>query len=118
MSALALHSTAHPTALDCTQTALALALGCARLLEALRISGRIMGRAMIGLVAAIAPYYKSVTAALIAFLSAIAAGLSNGHLSAQEWITAVIALLIAGGAVFTVPNLPREPSQPEAPNGQ
>jgi len=56
--------------------------------------------------AAIAPYYKAVAAALIAFLSAIATGLSNGHLSAQEWITAVIAFLVAGGAVFSVPNKP------------
>jgi len=57
---------------------------------------------------AIAPYYKAVTAALVTFLTAIATALDSNGISSQEWITAVIALLVGGGAVFTVPNIPNK----------
>jgi hypothetical protein len=56
----------------------------------------------------IAPYYKAVTAALVTFLTAIATALDSNGISSQEWITAVIALLIGGGAVFTIPNIPNK----------
>jgi hypothetical protein len=55
----------------------------------------------------IAPYYKAVAGALVAFLSALIAGLADGALSWSELLTALIALLIGGGAVFTVPNIPK-----------
>jgi hypothetical protein len=55
----------------------------------------------------IAPYYKAVTGALIAFLSAIAAALAQDGISGQEWITAAIAFLVGLGAVFAIPNIPK-----------
>jgi ABC-type Na+ efflux pump permease subunit len=54
----------------------------------------------------IAPYYKAVSAALIAFLSAIAAALAQDGISSQEWITAAIAFIVGLGAVFAIPNKP------------
>jgi hypothetical protein len=59
---------------------------------------------------AIAPYYKAVTALLVPFLTLIGAALletSDGGstIMTNEWISAVVAALLAGGAVFAVPNL-------------
>ena len=54
----------------------------------------------------IAPYAKAIIAAVISFLTAISTALEDGHISSQEIITALIALLIAGGAVFSIPNKP------------
>lgn len=59
----------------------------------------------------IAPYAKAVIAALIAGLTAIATGLVGGGLSWSEIITALIAFLVALGAVFSVPNRPLPPSE-------
>lgn len=58
---------------------------------------------------AIAPYYKAVTALLVPFLTSIGAALlesSDGGSTVEtsEWITAIVIGLVAGGAVFTVPN--------------
>ena len=58
---------------------------------------------------AIAPYYKAVTALLVPFLTLIGAALletSDGGstVMTNEWIAAVVAALLAGGAVFAVPN--------------
>ena len=58
----------------------------------------------------IAPYYKAVTGALVAFLSAIAAALAEDGISGQEWITAGIALIVGLGAVFAIPNIPNKDS--------
>ena len=52
----------------------------------------------------IAPYAKAILGALVAFLTALTTALEDGHVSAQEWVTALIALLAAGGVVFSVPN--------------
>ena len=52
----------------------------------------------------IAPYYKAVAGALIAFLSALISGLVDGGLDWTEILTACIALIIGGGAVFQIPN--------------
>lgn len=52
----------------------------------------------------IAPYYKAVAGALVAFLSALIAGLVSDGLDWSEVLTALIALLVAGGVVFEVPN--------------
>ena len=60
-----------------------------------------------------APYAKAIIAALVTFLSSLVTALdSGGSISAQEWLTSVIALLVAGGAVFSIPNRP--PFVPEA----
>ena len=53
----------------------------------------------------VAPYYKAITGALVAFFSALIAGLQEGGLSWTEILTAIIALLVGGGAVFTIPNI-------------
>ena len=58
----------------------------------------------------VAPYYKAVTALLVPFLTLIGAALldtSDGGstVMTNEWITAIVASLVAGGAVFAVPNL-------------
>lgn len=57
----------------------------------------------------IAPYYKAVTGVVVPFLTQIGAALldsSDGGsaITAHEWISAVVISLVAGGAVFTVPN--------------
>lgn len=62
----------------------------------------------------IAPYAKAVTAALVAGLGALATALDDSAVSAQEGVTVAIALLVALGAVWAVPNRPSEP-EPEAP---
>lgn len=54
----------------------------------------------------IAPYYKAVAGALMAFLSSLIVGLQDNGLTTSEWLTALIALLLAGGAVFAIPNIP------------
>lgn len=64
---------------------------------------------------AIAPYYKAVTALVVPFLTLIGAALlptSDGGstIMANEWITAVVTALIAGGAVFSAPKN-REPER-------
>lgn len=54
----------------------------------------------------VAPYAKAIIGALVAFLTAIITALEDDGISAAEWVTAVVALLIAGGAIFSVPNKP------------
>ena len=49
---------------------------------------------------AIAPYAKAIIAALVAGLTA----LSTGGFTKEGIIGALIALLVAGGAVFSIPN--------------
>jgi hypothetical protein len=72
----------------------------------------------------VAPYYKAVAGAVVAFLTAVITALDTGsHVTAQEWITAVIALIVAGGAVFAIPNThpinppttPMVPAPPPSP---
>jgi drug/metabolite transporter superfamily protein YnfA len=60
----------------------------------------------------IAPYYKAVAGALVAFLTAISTSLDDGTLTAQDWIGAVIALVVGLGVVFLVPNKPNANSNP------
>jgi len=59
-----------------------------------------------GVLAKVAPYAKAIIAALVSFLTAIATALDTGGISASEWITAAIAFLISGAAVFSIPNKP------------
>ena len=51
-------------------------------------------------------YLKAIVSALVAGLTAIVTGLGDNVLSAQEYVTAVIAFLVALGAVYAVPNRP------------
>jgi hypothetical protein len=57
----------------------------------------------------IAPYYKAVAGALIPFLTAISVSLQDGTLTGQDWVQALIALIVGGGVVFAVPNIPNKP---------
>lgn len=57
----------------------------------------------------IAPYYKAVVAVLVPFLTALGAALledsaGGGAVTPNEWIVSIVAGLVAGGAVFAVPN--------------
>ena len=54
----------------------------------------------------IAPYAKAIIAAVVTFLGALVTALDSGGISASEWLTALIAFLVAFGAVFSVPNRP------------
>jgi len=55
---------------------------------------------------ALSPYAKAiiggVTSALIAFLTALAVALNEDGISAQEWLYAVVALLVALGGTGAV----------------
>lgn len=74
----------------------------------------------------VAPYYKAVTAVVVPFLGSLGTALledsaGGGSITASEWIAAVVLGLVAGGAVFTVPNKDpegehqQESVQPPAP---
>jgi hypothetical protein len=53
----------------------------------------------------VAPYLKALIAALVAGLSVVAASLADGGaLTAQDYVSASLAFLVALGAVFAVPN--------------
>lgn len=52
----------------------------------------------------VAQYAKALVAALVAGLGAIATALDDNSLSAQEWVTAAIAFLVALAAVWAIPN--------------
>lgn len=57
----------------------------------------------------IAPYYKAVTGFLVPFLGSLGTALledsaGGSTITASEWISAVVLGLVAGGAVFTIPN--------------
>ncbi len=49
-------------------------------------------------------YAKAVVAALISGLGSIATALGDNVISGQEWVTSVIAFLVALGAVFGIAN--------------
>ena len=58
----------------------------------------------------IAPYAKSIIAAIIAGLSMLSGFLINdtslGDITAGQWIAVVIAFLVGLAAVFAIPNSP------------
>lgn len=51
-----------------------------------------------------AAYLKALTAAVVAALTAAAAGYDDGSLSTQEWLGVAIAFFVGLGAVWAVPN--------------
>jgi hypothetical protein len=57
----------------------------------------------------IAPYGKAITGAVVAGLSVLLA--AAGDLNGQDYLAAAIAFLVAGGAVWAVPNT-SEPTHP------
>ncbi len=61
------------------------------------------------MLAKVAPYYKAVTALVVPFLTSVGAAMMDSSdggsaITGHEWIAAVVLSLVAGGAVFTVPN--------------
>jgi hypothetical protein len=55
----------------------------------------------------IAPYGKAITATIVAFLTTLQQALDDGGVSAGEWTGVALATVIAGGAVWAVPNAVR-----------
>jgi hypothetical protein len=51
-------------------------------------------------------YAKAVIGCLVAGLGALAAALDDNTVSTQEWVTIMLAALIAAGGVWAVPNRP------------
>lgn len=49
-------------------------------------------------------YLKAIVASLVAGLTALLTALDDDSVTAQEWVTAGIAALVALGAVYAVPN--------------
>lgn len=52
-------------------------------------------------------YAKALVGALVAGLSVLQQGLDADGISAQEWMAAAIAALVALGAIWAVPNAPQ-----------
>ena len=52
----------------------------------------------------IAPYGKAITGALVAGLSVLLA--ASGDLNTFDYLSGLVAFLVAGGAVWAVPNTP------------
>ena len=50
---------------------------------------------------------KSIVAGIIAGLSALATALQSDGVTALEWVTIALATLVAGYAVWQVPNTPK-----------
>lgn len=51
-----------------------------------------------------AQYAKAIVGAIVAALTALATGLTDGHLTAVECLAAAIAFFVALGGVWKVPN--------------
>lgn len=52
---------------------------------------------------------KATAAAVIAAAAAVTTALSDGTISANEWIGVVVAGIVGGATVFYVPNQSRNP---------
>lgn len=52
-------------------------------------------------------YLKAAAAGLVAGLSSLAASWDDGALSGQDWLYAVVSLLVGTGLVAAVPSRPR-----------
>ena len=50
-------------------------------------------------------YLKAIVGALVAGLGSLYTALTDGGVSAQEWVAVAIATLVALGTVWGVPNL-------------
>lgn len=52
-------------------------------------------------------YLKAITAAVVAGLGVLALALEDGAVTPNEWVNVAIATLVGLGAVWAVPNLPK-----------
>lgn len=52
----------------------------------------------------LAPYAKAITAALVAALTCLGTALTDGTVTASDWVAVALALLTALYAVWAVPN--------------
>ena len=57
---------------------------------------------------------KAITAAIVAGLTALGVALADNGVTTQEWVTVVIAFLLALGAVYAIPNA--NPNDGNIPN--
>ena len=57
----------------------------------------------------IAPYRKAITGALIGALTMLGTALTDGHVTAAEWVAVLLAAVASGGGVWAVPNTPKAP---------
>jgi hypothetical protein len=57
---------------------------------------------------AVKPYIKAGFAAAIAFLSALVTGLTDGSMTALEWVVAVLAAFVAAAGVYNIPYQPKK----------
>ena len=53
-------------------------------------------------------YAKAILAAIIAALAALGTSLTDGGVSASEWVAVALAFFVALGGVFAVPNAPQD----------
>lgn len=60
-------------------------------------------------------YAKAVLAAIVAALSALGAALTDGGVSASEWVAVALAFFVALGTVFAVPNGNPQPTGVQDP---
>jgi hypothetical protein len=54
-----------------------------------------------------AEYAKAITAAVVAFLTALGVALPDG-ITPPEWVAVALATVVALGAVWAVPNAPAQ----------
>jgi hypothetical protein len=64
----------------------------------------------------IAPYAKSLVAALIAGLGALQVALVDNNVSTTEWIVVASAFLTGLGITYAVPNTPKEAPAADLPD--
>lgn len=46
---------------------------------------------------------KAITGAVLAFLTALITAIQSGGITGEEWLTAIVAFIVAGSAVYQVP---------------
>jgi hypothetical protein len=51
-----------------------------------------------------AAYAKAITGAVVAGLTALGVGLTDGVLTSAEWVAVALAVAVAFGTVYGVPN--------------
>jgi hypothetical protein len=59
-------------------------------------------------------YLKAVVAALVAGLGALGTALADNQVAPVEWVAVAVATLVAGGAVWRVPNAGPAPAEHRA----
>lgn len=62
-------------------------------------------------------YAKAIVGALVALVTAVAVGLADSVITAEEWALAGVAFLTALGTIWGVPNAPDDDARIDYPNG-